>query len=158
MAFPYVRCLFLRSTIAATAPRSAVAELGVVSRTRAFCLLIHHMSISLSELAGCYVVLWSPRHRIYQTEKFSVMLDRNHTFFFRQARSVPDWIVVGVAGSAAEADKIGRRADHELSERRDPTPPTQEEQDALDADLDALDAGTPLPRKPAKQPWWISEK
>ena len=28
----HVRCLFLRSTFAATAPRSAVAELGVVSR------------------------------------------------------------------------------------------------------------------------------
>ena len=32
MAFSYVRCLFLRSTFAATAPRSAVAELGVVRR------------------------------------------------------------------------------------------------------------------------------
>ena len=32
MALSYVRCLPLRSTFAATAPRSAVAELGVVSR------------------------------------------------------------------------------------------------------------------------------
>ena len=32
MALSYVRCLLLRSTFAATAPRSAVAELGVVRR------------------------------------------------------------------------------------------------------------------------------
>ena len=32
VALSHVRCLFLRSTFAATAPRSAVAELGVVSR------------------------------------------------------------------------------------------------------------------------------
>ena len=32
MALSYVRCPFLRSTFAATAPRSAVAELGVVRR------------------------------------------------------------------------------------------------------------------------------
>ena len=37
MALSYVRCLFLRSTFAATAPRSAVAELGVVRR---FCALL----------------------------------------------------------------------------------------------------------------------
>ena len=32
VALSYVRCLLLRSTFAATAPRSAVAELGVVRR------------------------------------------------------------------------------------------------------------------------------
>ena len=34
VALSYVRCLFLRSAFAATAPRSAVAELGVVRRSR----------------------------------------------------------------------------------------------------------------------------
>ena len=34
VALSYVRCLLLRSTFAATAPRSAVAELGVVRRLR----------------------------------------------------------------------------------------------------------------------------
>ena len=125
------------------------------------------MSISLSDLAGCYVVLWSPRHKIYQTEKFSVMLDRNHTFFFRQARTLPDWVLIGVAHSAEAADNIRMRADLELSERRHPTPQSREELEAEEAEseatLEALESGAPLPEstrreKPRKPAWWISEK
>ena len=121
------------------------------------------MSISLSELAGCYVVLWSPRHRIFQTETFSAMVDRNHTFFFRQARSVPDWIVVGVAHSAEAADRIHKRADRELSERRHPTPETDEQAAEAMTEMRKLDAylagrGPEPQYPPAPPPWWFSEK
>ena len=123
------------------------------------------MSISLSELAGCYVVLWSPRHQLYQVEKFSVMIDRNHTLFFRQSRTAPDWIVVGVAHSVEAADRIRMQAGLELLERSHPTVShrTREDEEAEDAELEALESGAPLPERrkritPPKPAWWISEK
>ena len=118
------------------------------------------MSISLSDLAGCYVVLWSPRHRIYQTETFSAMMERNHTFFYRQARTAPDWIVVGVANSAEEADRIRKRADHGGASLRHPNAPTEEEAEAEYHELDAyLKGHGPEPvYPPAPPPWWFSEK
>ena len=44
----YVRSLLLRSTIAATAPRSAVAELGVVRRLRTSPAVMHASPMHLS--------------------------------------------------------------------------------------------------------------
>ena len=45
----YVRGLLLRSTFAATAPRSAVAELGVVRRMRAFTLALATLAFAACE-------------------------------------------------------------------------------------------------------------
>ena len=57
MALSYVRCPFLRSTFAATAPRSAVAELGVVRRLCTFPVnrtkLLSFLVTACFVLSGC---------------------------------------------------------------------------------------------------------
>ena len=101
-----------------------------------------------------------PADRIYKTEKFSEMLAQNHLFFFRQSKRVPVWVLVGVAHSAQEADTIRKQADHELSARKNPRIPSDEEMDAERGELDAYLRGHgPEPIYPsAPPPWWFSEK
>ena len=53
MALSYVRCLLLRSTFAATAPRSAVAELWVVRRRYAMRLATFICSFVALASAAC---------------------------------------------------------------------------------------------------------
>ena len=107
------------------------------------------------------MVLWSPRQRIYQTEKFSEMFARNHTFFLREQRSgVSDWIVLGVSRSAEGAAQIRMQAGQKLSEqtRTQSKYELEKESEALDAEIEAYESGFPLPPKPKTLPWWISDK
>ena len=129
------------------------------------------MSISLSELPDCYVVVWSPREDRLHIEKVSEMVARNLTFFWRERRGgAADWLVVGVARTAQGAEEIHTRADQKRADaRRPPTPETDAEIDAAiqenDAAIEALESGAPWPPQrperppqPKNGPWWISEK
>jgi hypothetical protein len=119
------------------------------------------MSISLSDLPDCYVVVWSPREKRLLTEKFSDMVARNHHFYLAQQRSgVADWLVVGVARTAEGAAQIRMQAGQELSEHRHPTSLTREEQEAEDEVWQAAvaDRKAGKPARPPKPPWWVSEE
>ncbi len=93
------------------------------------------------------------------TERISEMVARNHHFYMEQQRSgVADWLVVGVAATAAGATDLQLRASQKLAARdRIPSVAEQEaEHEAFLAEMADRKAGKPA--KPPQPPWWISEK